>query len=384
MANAFLEIDGQIVKKADGSTFPPTSVIAFIHNAIPHLFSNVKLTVGNVTVENLNHPGYMSSMLYNVIFPKSRGDTIGLDHCWVPDTQVAFDETKNLGYAARMKWIVQGPDTTGKFLLRLPLFMLFGFCENFLAMKGYAMEVELVRGADDVALLRKSNADQGKLKFNRIKLNIPVIEPSNAMLVEQLKDISEGKPYLFSFRARNCLMSPVPAGNFDYQLTFHTGAFQEKPVYVFLAFQKVQKSDQTTNAALFEHADVETVHVMMNNRRYPTLLTKADWKNHDEGFFYHMARHVRANYIQIDDRYIEGFHMTPDTFKTMYPIYCIDTSKGDFAVGGSSIVSTIHVRFKTATPANLLAYVGWISDKTISFNANGSPATVKMSSDSYK
>jgi hypothetical protein len=179
-------------------------------------------------------------------------------------------------------------------------------------------------------------------------------------------------------------MSPVPVGINDWQLTFHTGAFQEKPIFVFLAFQKGMTPNQKCNYGLFDNADVETAYVMMNNRRYPNLLTKASFEEHDEGFFYHMARHVRANYLQIDDRYIESFHITPLTFKTMYPIYCIDTSKGDFALGGSSIVSTIHVRFKSASKADTVAYVGWISDKTIQFMSNGAPATVKISSDSYK
>ena len=40
--NSYLELKGQLVKKADGKPYGDTDLITLIHNAIPHMFSNVK------------------------------------------------------------------------------------------------------------------------------------------------------------------------------------------------------------------------------------------------------------------------------------------------------------------------------------------------------
>ena len=48
--------------------------------------------------------------------------------------------------------------------------MIFGFMENFVALKGYPIEIELVRGDDAPALFRNKEgahaAAEGKLKFS--------------------------------------------------------------------------------------------------------------------------------------------------------------------------------------------------------------------------
>ena len=49
--NSYLEMHGQVVKE-DGDAFANGALIAFIHNAVPHVFSNVKLTVGGQQIEN--------------------------------------------------------------------------------------------------------------------------------------------------------------------------------------------------------------------------------------------------------------------------------------------------------------------------------------------
>ena len=84
--NAYLELNGQVVQKAGGAVFANNSRIAMIHNAIPHLFSNVKLTIGSQLVENINQVGHVSSLMYNVLYPKSKAECNGLDFMWTPDT----------------------------------------------------------------------------------------------------------------------------------------------------------------------------------------------------------------------------------------------------------------------------------------------------------
>ena len=72
--------------------------------------------------------------------------------------------------------------------------------ENFVALRGYPIDIELVQGPDYPVLFRDNAAAEGKLTFKELVLNVPVIEPSNTIALESLKGISNPKPYLFSFR----------------------------------------------------------------------------------------------------------------------------------------------------------------------------------------
>lgn len=219
--NAYLEMHGQLVKKADDQAFADGALIAFIHNAIPHMFANTKLTVGSQEVENVNHVGHVSSLIYNVIYPKSKSKNDGLQFMWVPDTDTTANEDDNKGFAIRQTYLIDTPHTNGMFKLRIPLHMFFGFMENFVALKGYPIEIELVRGPDHPALFRSDAgghaAGEGKIKFQEMTLNIPVVEPSTAMMVESLKGLTNPHPYLFSFRQRHGISAPVHANIYDYQ-----------------------------------------------------------------------------------------------------------------------------------------------------------------------
>ena len=70
--NAYMELHGQLVQLADGNAYADASLITLIHNAIPHMFSNVKLTVGNQLIEKINQVGHVSSLIYETLYPRSK------------------------------------------------------------------------------------------------------------------------------------------------------------------------------------------------------------------------------------------------------------------------------------------------------------------------
>ena len=138
--NSFLVLNGQLVKKTGETAFGDDDAIALIHNAIPHMFSNVKLTVGTHLVENVNVVSHVSSMMYNVLYPRSKPKCDGLEFMWMPDTDNTTT-TSNKGFEIRRKYVVDTLHTNGMFKLRIPLHMFFGFMENFVALKGYPIEI---------------------------------------------------------------------------------------------------------------------------------------------------------------------------------------------------------------------------------------------------
>lgn len=380
--NSYLTVEGKLVKKDDGTVYADNDLIALIHNAVPHMFSNVKLTIGNETVESINAVGYVSSMMFNVLHNRSKGKCGGLQYAWFPDTSVAADGN-NKGFEARRQYIVTSPATNGNFKLRIPLYMFFGFMENFVVLKGYPIELQFVRGPDYPAIFRAAAADEGKLTISKIYLDIPIVEPNTAVALQYIKLLKEPTPFLYSFRQRHGMTAPVPTGITDFQQPITSTFFTERPIMVFVGFQISNVINQTVNYALFKNANVETMHIQMNNAQFPPVVRKANWGENDNGFFYEMQQHARANYLQCPDRFIEGNMLNPVNFKDLYTIYCFDVSKQEMTLGSNNVTCDLHVQFRTATEAHLRVYIAWFSDRTLEMFTDGSPINIRKQVDNF-
>ena len=367
---SYLEIHGRLVQKADDNAYTDDSKISMIFNAIPHLFSNAKLTIGTKVVENVNQVGHVSSLMHYILFPRSKGKCTGLQYLWVPDLDNTTAET-NKGFEIRRKYIIATPTSKGSFKFRIPLMLIYGFMENFCALRGYPIEIELVRGPDYPALYRAEGTPEGKLVFKEMILNVPVVEPSKSIELNSLRGLSNPKPYIYSFRKRNGLFAPVPQNIHDFQFTITTESFAERPQMLWVAFQKGITTDQKFNHALYDNADVETIVIRMNNTQFPTKPISADWANNDNGFFYEMQKHLRANYLQYPGTYTEENMLNPVNFKDLYPIYCFDVTKQEHKIGSKNVTCELHVRFKTQTAAGLRVYVVWYSERSCELFTDG-------------
>ena len=388
--NSYLELKGQLVKKADGKPYGDTDLITLIHNAIPHMFSNVKLSIGGKTVENVDHPGHVSSLMYDILYSRSKGKCDGLQFLWFPDTvggADGTDETKNKGFAVRRKYLFSAPKTNGLFKLRLPLHMLFGFMENFVALKGYPVEIELIRGADYPSIYRKGAGDnlavEGKLTFSQILLNVPIVDPSTNIKLEYIKGVSDPRSFLYSFRERHGMFAPVPPNISNFQQPITSSFFTERPQMIWVGFQVSDKTDQTANHALYSNENVESAFIQMNTAQFPMHTFKANWEENDNGFFYEMQNHVRENYLQMSSTYGEGNMLTPANFKDMFTIYCFDVSKQDTTLGSNTVTCDLHVRFKKPTKKNLRVYITWFNDRTLEMYTDGKPINIRKEIENY-
>ena len=382
--NSYLELNGKLVKNADGTAYGDADLITLTHNAIPLMFSNVKLTIGNKLVENINEVGHVSSMMYNVLYPRSKAKCDGLQYMWMPDTGTAAVENTNKGFAARRAFIITAPGTNGNFKLRIPLHMFYGFMENFVVLKGYPVELEMVRGPDYPAIFRAAAAGEGKLEFSSISLNIPIVEASTAVALQYIKLLKDPEPFLYSFRQRHGMFAPVPHGIQDFQQPITSNYFTERPQMIFVGFQNSNVINQTANLALYKHSNVQTMWIQMNGAQFPPVTIKANWAENDNGFFYEMQKHVRANYLQYPARYTEGNMLSPANFKSLYTIYAFDVSKQDMTLGSNSVTCDLHVHFSAATEENLRVYIAWISDRTLEMFTDGSPINIRKEVDNYK
>ena len=382
--NAYIELKGKLVKKVGGAAYADADLITLTHNAVPLMFTNVKLTIGNKIVEDVNEVGHVSSMIYNVLYPRSKGKCDGLQFMWMPDTGPTAVDADNKGFAVRRKYIITAPNTNGNFMLRAPLHLFFGFMENFVVLKGYPIEIEMVRGPDYPAIFRGAAADEGKLDFSSITLNIPIVEPSTAVTLQYVKLLKDPQPFLYSFRQRHGMFAPVPRGITDFQQPITSNYFTERPQMIWVGFQISNVTNQTVNYALYKHSSVETMWIQMNSMQIPPVKIKANLAENNNGFFYEMQKHLRANYLQYPARYTEGNNITPANFKSLYPIYCFDVSKQEMTLGSNNVTCDLHVHFQNATAQHLRVYIAWFSDRTLEMFTDGSPINIRKQVDNYE
>lgn len=380
--NSFLELRGKLVRKDNGTAYVGTDKIAFIFNAIPHMFANAKLMLGSHVVEQVNDVGHVSSMMHYTLLGRSKQKCDGLDFLWIPDTENSTDDT-NKGFELRRKYVLADRTTPGNFTFRIPLRMIFGFMENFVIMRGYPVAIELVRGADCAALYRAGdNVQEGRIKFEKLTINVPIVEPSNTLIVETLRGLTDPKTYLYSFRRRSGMSAPVPANVYEHQMTVVTTTYVERPQMLWIALQKDITDDQKTNRAIYWNSDVQTMSVDINNVQFPVNLVPAQPKECDLGMFYTMSQQVRENYLQVSDTFTEGNMLNPHNWRTMYPIYVFDVTKQNFSVGAKSVTTKVNIRFRTQTPANVTIHVCWYSDRTLELATDGSCLNIKENTDS--
>ena len=382
--NAFLELRGHLKPKTgEPKTFDKKAKIAFIMNAIPHMFSNAKLTLGSRVIEAINNVGHVSSLMHYTLLARSKMKCNGLSFLWAPDTENTTADA-NKGFLLRRDFILDRPKTPGFFSLRIPLSMIFGFMENFVIMRGYPVAIELVRGADHSALFRAdTGVVEGKIEFEKLMLNVPIVEPSNTVTVETLRGLSDPKNYLYSFRRRSGLSAPIPSKILEHQMTVVTTTMVERPQVLWIAFQKDMTSDQKTNNAIYWHGNVQQMTMEVNNVQFPISPVSADFDENDPGMFYTMSQQVRENYLQISDAYTEGNMLNPPNFVDLFPVYVLDVSKQNFTVGAKSVSTKLNVRFKTATPENMIVHIAWYSDRTLELATDGSCLNIKENVDSF-
>lgn len=372
LRNSYIEIHGQILKTTD-KPFGTHDKIALTHNAGVHMFSDVKLSIAGQMVENVSYVGHVSTLLHSALFSKRSN---GLAFSWIPDDE---DDVTSTGFITRQKWFISQPSAPGDkgmFHLRIPLWMYLGFMESFNVFSGYAIDLEMVRNSDSRSLLKDDAVAEGKLKIDSIRLNVPIVKPSDALRATFLSNINSKMRYDWTFRQRTGMMRAVPAGITSYNIPICNTSYDERPQFLLCGFQLAAKTDQSFNFSVFTPENVMEMFVRQNNIQYPRTPKPANFEKNDLGMFYENLLGFRANYLQFLGDYEPTTQITPLTFKKLYAIFTFDCSKTEHLVT-RNVQTQLAVKFRTATGTGLRIYVCWIGDRTLGLNSDGSSISIK-------
>ena len=385
--NAYIEVKGKLVKKADGTAYTDKAGIAFIHNAFPYMFRNFIYKINGTVVDNIDYPGQISSMLHNVLFSSNKSYESGLQYFWYPDRALTADSKQNKGWEIRRKMLMVEAGDIGSFTMKIPFSLIFSFAEYTKVITQVNHEFEMTRQADyfalfkgdDLAAVAGSNAatSEGKIKIESLLLWVPVVKADGVAKINMKETELNGKnEYVIAFRQRRGLMAEVTTGVKDWTWNVSNISFEHRPQWLLVGFQKDTDATQTTNHALFNNMGVTNMFCVVNNQQFPYTTPDANFANLDFGNFYINLQHFRANYLQIDPLINES-GIDPLRFKNIYTIYAFDLTKHVQDIRGDIVNTRIEVKFSAETPAHVKEFDCIISEKEIFLKSDGTNMVVR-------
>jgi hypothetical protein len=316
--NAYLDIEGQLLKAVDSSVYAQADRIAFQNNGVMAMFSNVTLQIDDKNVEQyafVNQAVNMHKLLTSPPNLSQMSQKDEVDSLVVP---TAANIDTDGGFKKRHNYVLD-PDQAddkqlGKFALSIPLKDVFGFVDDYKkVIFNKSMKFVFTRASNDNnALLRTSGSapatndtTDGKIEITNMRIRMPVIKPTSVCKLEKMTNV-------VPFRRRDCIEFSLNDGAKSWSGYIQSN---EVPLWVIVGFQTGRDNSQTVNSGYFDNLQVRDVEVRPNgqitldqNRHSSRLYTDA--MNFANKFY---ARELPLPYT-----------LTPDEWKKSYNLFVFD------------------------------------------------------------
>ncbi len=404
-SKSYISIKGQIRRADNNNPYVAGNDITLINNAMMYLFSSVKYELGSTTIESINFPGQITSMLGYLTYPDDFSTSAGLKCCWSKDTTNNADSKKftvsrsvanvaagaavpaipedfftptenpnyNQGFAVRKAQLFSS-DPLGCFTFHVPLAHIFGFAEYKKVIYGLKHTLTLTRSSDTEALFRSDTPTNGKVHITDIVWNMPHVQPSPEYLSSMRSIIERKEPIPLYFRARTSEQTTLTQTLKQTWRLSVTGGV-EKPRWIIISFQTDRNSSQQQNPAAFDHLDLTNAYVTLNSVRFPIGDLNNNFARNDYMKLYDGLDAFKLDYYGIDSL-VGGTQVNVSAFKSLYPIIVFDVRKQNERIKSGVMDIQVRLEFGTVVPAATIAYAVIISDRVYKLSSDGKSMSV--------
>src|SRR6476469_7540224 len=310
-SDSVLYIKGQLVRE-NGNPYDNADEVALVNNAMMFLFSDIRYSIANMSVETINNPGQVTSILSYLSQPDDFNTSSGLNMCWCKDTTNNANSAKyvrsvavpaggiaaglltpsenpnyNQGFATR-KGHIMDANPRGSFSFVIPFNHIFGFGDYNKVMYNVKHVLTLTRmTSDNIAIHRAAGVDNGKVVLSNITWKVPHVEPEKVKLFKLRSIIETKQSFPVAFTARTCESTMVSqTRNFSYRLNSMSGV--EKPRWKIVGFQTGRNTSQEQNPAIFDHVNITNALVFIDGKKYPWYDINSDFAINDYSMLYEM------------------------------------------------------------------------------------------------
>lgn len=299
-------IQGEVVKKFDGSAFPKNSTIKLVDNFPAFLFSRIELKKHNTMIDSVDYPGITSCIKSLLMYT---GNST-LSNCGFKSQYTGGGKFEAIGTLGHLG--------LGFFdHLRHPMY------------KG-GFEITFTRSEDNDALYHWKGSgatdvepDDGQVKITSFVLRVPLVDyitTSRIQLIAGLKDLSDKGRLAYNYFQWQCIEKKgVFGSSFNFDITNVYRSVYE-PRFVIIALQTNRVNDQKKDPSGFDSCNIKNVAVKLNGERYPQELQNIHISESQWRILYNQYTRFRmVNYGDTD------VMLSPERFINTYPIMVIDT-----------------------------------------------------------
>lgn len=402
ISKSYLYIEGQLVRADNDQPFAENTEIALANNAMMYMFQEISLTIGDKTMEQINNPGQVTSMLGYLIYPDDYNTSSGLMSCWSKDTTPHANSRKytaspavaanaainadhftptenpeyNSGYAARRAFLMSS-QPRGHFAFAIPFSHMFGFVEYDKVIYNVKHCLSLKRFSEDNHAIHSAQGVQaGKIKLSKLIWKVPVVKLEREALTIIREYVLEKKLIPVTYSGRNSQSTYIPQDVTSYEWKLGVKGGIEKPRWIIVGFQTDKNRTQQQNSAIFDHLNVQSAYAYLNSaEKYPATGFISDFELNRHTEHYKGTVDFKENYYNFNSL-IGGSQINVSSFKTLYPIYVFDVRRQSEELKSGVIDMHMEFNFNNGVPARTYAYSVIISDRFFKLASDGKNLTM--------
>ena len=196
LLNSYLDLNFEVIKKADDSRYANGSDIKLVNLGPIALFSSFKLTTSSGKhLEDISH-AHLVSLMYKLITSSKNSD----------DLSIGFDRSA----ARRRAEITNNKTVKGKFQLRIMLKDAFGFAEHQeKATYGIGYKLTLPRNNDEAVIDKVAGIAEARIKIHHIHWYVPHYTPSMQQQGIKSEELLNKTPLELKYVERSVFMNEV-------------------------------------------------------------------------------------------------------------------------------------------------------------------------------
>lgn len=314
-------------------------------NGFPHhLFSKYELRLNNSTVETVVEPAL--TIIPKIYSTCSEGDARQL--------QV-------------MGWGGAEPITSqdGVFHAIIPFKVMFGIGFDFdQVLINTRVDIILTRSSSDIeaTVSQGTTPEKTKITLHKIQYKLPVVTVDDVHRLEFLKLVEKDEALPITFRTWELHRFPqLPKSN-KQSWTIKTASQLEKPRIGFLFFQTDRAGNVKKNSSEFDHCELRTVELKLNNESYPGGNLDQSFSDNNYLIFYNMLCNIRSKFGD-DSAPILSFK----DFKNKAPLFVIDCSRQKETLKHGTVDVRLEFEATSPFPDKTTAYFITVHDTVFEY-----------------
>ena len=361
LMNSYLDLNFEIIKRADNSRYGNGNDIRLINLGPIALFSNFKLTTSSGKhLEDISHAHFVS-LMYKLITSSKNSS----------DLSIGFDYSRN----RRRDELAPNKNIKGKYHPKILLKDVYGFAEHQdKATYGLGYKLTLTRNKDDSVIDKANGIADARIKVDHIHWYVPHYTPSIAQQGLMSKQILNKTPTELRYVERSVFMKQV---NNQNVWNFELGSQENMnvPIWIIIGFQQQDRQDsQNLINDTFCRLPVVSAQCIIGTEKYPDAGILLNYDDDDYSQGYHQIK--EAFKVLTKDDILQPY-ISEDNFRTSnvaandigYNLYIFDIRfQKDFT---NSQPIKVEFKFDGVVPNNINGYALVLTNKLVSISSDG-------------